>query len=78
MHNPVNHADQGNDDAADLLSLHYPDPVREKLADAELPGFKAEFDPAEAEAAGAFREDALSEGDALESAHDVPITPPAD
>jgi hypothetical protein len=36
------------------------------------PGFQAEFDPAEAEAAGAFVEDALSESDALASAHDAP------
>ncbi|MGV7209328.1 hypothetical protein ACLB1G_15895 [Oxalobacteraceae bacterium A2-2] len=78
MQNPEIHADQDNADDADLLSVQYPDPVKEKLADAELPGFQAEFDPAEAEAAGAFREDALSEADALDSAYDVPITPPAD
>jgi hypothetical protein len=47
--------------------------ARTKLADALTPGFQAEFDPAEAEAAGAFVEDALSESDALASAHDAPL-----
>jgi hypothetical protein len=46
------------------------DPVREKLADAQTPGYQAEFDPGEAEAAGAFTEDALTEADALASKHD--------
>jgi hypothetical protein len=44
--------------------------IHEKFADAMTPGFQAEFDPAEAEAAGAFVEDALTEADALDSAHD--------
>jgi hypothetical protein len=44
--------------------------LQTKLADAMTPGFIAEFDPAEAEAAGAFEEHALSEADALESATD--------
>lgn len=43
-----------------------------KLADAATPGYQAPFDPDEAEAAGAFQEDALTEGDALESAADLP------
>ena len=51
------------DDSASVLT---------KLADADTPGFQAEFDPAEAEAAGAFREDALSEADALDSTHEAP------
>ena len=46
-------------------------PVVEKLQDALTPGYQAEFDPAEAEAAGAFQEDALSEADALDSSHDT-------
>jgi hypothetical protein len=46
-------------------------PVSEKLQDATTPGYQAEFDPAEAEAAGAFEEDALSEADALASSHDT-------
>ena len=45
--------------------------VREKLADAMTPGFQAEFDPEEAERAGAFVEDALSESDAAESDADL-------
>jgi hypothetical protein len=45
--------------------------VREKLADAETPGYQAEFDPEEAERAGAFVEDALTEEDAIESAGDL-------
>ena len=47
-------------------------PLREKLIDAQTPGYQAEFDPIEAEAAGAFREDALTEADALASTHDHP------
>ncbi len=39
----------------------------EKLADAQTPGFQAEFDPDEAEQLGAFKEDALTEQDALDS-----------
>ena len=44
--------------------------LREKLADMETPAFEVEFDPEEAELAGAFLEDALSEQDALESSPD--------
>ena len=39
--------------------------IREKLIDAMTPGFQAEFDPDEADQAGAFIEDALSEEDAM-------------
>jgi hypothetical protein len=46
------------------------DAAREKLADAEVSGYQAEFDPDEAERAGAFVEDALNEQDALESTID--------
>ena len=45
--------------------------LREKLADAMTPGFQAEFDPEEAERAGAFVEDDLSEADAAESDADL-------
>ncbi|PTQ89951.1 hypothetical protein C8R30_13911 [Nitrosomonas nitrosa] len=44
--------------------------IKEKLLDAEIPGFQAEFDPLEAERLGAFKEDALSEEDALDSTID--------
>lgn len=48
------------------------DALREKLSDAETtPGFVVEFDPDEAEQAGAFVEDALSEAEALESSSDL-------
>lgn len=72
------------DDEDDLLhfntELVVQDPVHQKLADAQTSGYQAEFDPAEAEAAGAFIEDALTETDALDSAHDnahvVALPPP--
>jgi len=44
--------------------------LNEKLRDEQIPGFQVEFDPEEAENAGAFEEDALSEADALESSTD--------
>lgn len=48
------------------------DALHEKLSDAETtPGFVVEFDPDEAEKAGAFVEDALSESEALESSSDL-------
>jgi hypothetical protein len=53
------------------------DIVSEKLGDAETPGFVAEFDPDEAERAGAFNEDALSEADALDAMFELPIGHPA-
>ena len=42
-----------------------------KLTDVLTPGFVVEFDPVEAEQAGAFLEDALTEQDAHESDIDV-------
>lgn len=59
-----NPLDKGDSQDAALL---------EKLADALIPGFQAEFDPDEAEQVGAFQEDALSEQDALDSAVDSVI-----
>lgn len=48
------------------------DALHEKLDDAATPGFhQVEFDPDEAEQAGAFEEDALSEADALNSVLDL-------
>lgn len=41
--------------------------VNEKLNDAQTPGANVEFDPEEADLAGAFEEDSISEQDALES-----------
>ena len=45
--------------------------LREKLIDAMTPGYQAEFDPGEADRAGAFAESALSEADALASTDDL-------
>ena len=45
--------------------------LREKLVDSLIPGFAAECDPEEAQQAGAFIEDALSEADAAESSIDL-------
>ena len=45
--------------------------LREKLLDAQTPGYQVEFDPDEAERAGAFVENALSEQDAVESSSDL-------
>lgn len=47
------------------------DVVREKLTDAMTPGHQAEFDPEEAQHAGAFVEDALGEQDAADSSIDL-------
>lgn len=48
-----------------------PEILQQKMLDAQLPGFKAQFEPLEAEMLGAFSEDALNENDALESAIDI-------
>lgn len=45
--------------------------LQQKLLDAQIPGFKAQFEPQEAEMLGAFTEDALNEKDALDSAIDL-------
>jgi hypothetical protein len=57
------------DESVELSEL-----VHEKLIDAQAPGFQAQFEADEAELAGAFFEDALTEDDALESAVDVPAS----
>ncbi|TKW64686.1 MAG: conjugal transfer protein [Paracoccus denitrificans] len=49
--------------------------IRQKLIDAEIPGAVIEFDPEEADRAGAFVEDALSEEDAR--AAEDGLEPPA-
>ena len=45
--------------------------MNERMQDALVPGFEVEFDPEDAERAGAFEEDALSEADAKGSADDL-------
>ena len=62
MNRPPIDAETNNPDITEI--------IQEKLLDAEIPGFQAEFDPLEAERLGAFTEDALSEQDALESSID--------
>ena len=62
MHRPPTDAETDNPDIQEVIT--------DKLLDAEIPGFQAEFDPLEAERLGAFKEDALSEEDALDSAID--------
>lgn len=55
---------------AHLLSDHGPDHsalAAAKLSDAQIAGFEPEFSPQEADAAGAFVEDALDESDARET-----------
>lgn len=63
----MNH--ETNDNMADLVLAG--DAISDKLADALTPGYQAEFDPDEAERAGAFIEDALTEQDAAESGDDL-------
>ena len=45
--------------------------IREKFADALVPGCRIEFAPDEAEHSGAFVEDALNEADAADSSIDL-------
>lgn len=63
MNRPPMDAESNNPDLQDQV-------IQEKLLDAEIPGFQAEFDPLEAERLGTFKEDALSEEDALDSTID--------
>ena len=51
MHRPPIDAETNNPDITEI--------IQEKILDAEIPGFQAEFDPLEAERLGAFTEDAL-------------------
>jgi hypothetical protein len=58
-----------------LLPDHEPDRsalAAAKLRDAQVAGFEPEFSPHEAEAAGAFLEDALGEADARETGPALP------
>ena len=62
MNKPPIDAETNNPDIQEVIT--------DKLLDAEIPGFQAEFDPLEAQKLGAFTEDALSEQDALDSTID--------
>jgi hypothetical protein len=66
--NKTTGADTANPDAVLAAVLN------EKLADAQTPGFWAEFSPDEAELAGAFEEVALGEAEA--AASDIDLPPP--
>lgn len=54
-----------------VLQLTDDEALRQKLVDAMTPGFVVEFDPGEAERAGAFVEDALNEEEAADSMMDL-------
>ena len=76
--NTVLPAEEAANDSAISDTANAAAVLHEKLADAMTPGYQAEFDPEEAEQAGAFVEDALSEQDAVESDIDlVDATAPA-
>ena len=62
MNKPPIDAETNNPDIQEVIT--------DKLLDAEIPGFQAEFDPLAAQMLGAFTEDALSEQDALDSTID--------
>ncbi len=66
MHRPPIDAETNNPDIQEQV-------IQEKQLDAEIPGFQAEFDPLEAERLGAFKEDALTEQDALDSTIDYVV-----
>ncbi|MDR2925503.1 MAG: hypothetical protein LBU76_06095 [Azoarcus sp.] len=53
------------------MSTH-DDVLQQKLNDAAIPGAVIEFDPDEAERAGAFHDDALTELEAFTSSIDIP------
>lgn len=75
---PVVAATAANSDIADAAETSLNDRevrcqvLAQKLVDAQIPGFHAEFDPDEAELLGAFKEDALNEAEALDSSIDQP------
>ncbi len=51
--------------------MHSDDVITEKLADAALPGYQVEFSPDEAEAVGAFTENAIELNEAQDSSPDI-------
>ena len=64
---------EGSNDSIDDLEI-MDQVIKEKLLDAETPGFEAEFSPDEADSLGAFEETALTEKDALDSVIDQLLT----
>jgi hypothetical protein len=75
MTSPKNQTNASTDATAELPPVDdytsATEVLREKLTDAQTPGYQAEFDPDEAERVGAFVEDALSEEDAVDSNADL-------
>jgi hypothetical protein len=63
--------DMPNDEDVLVPTPSLAEVVHNKLRDAGTPAFLAEFDPEEAALAGAFVEDALTLGEALDSATDL-------
>ena len=59
-----------NDKRDVILTLVFLRFIGEKFDDAQTPGASVEFDPEEAELAGAFKEDSISEQEAIESSID--------
>ncbi len=68
----MSETEDSNDSTDDLEILGQV--IKEKLLDAETPGFEAEFSPDEADSLGAFEETALTEKDALDSMIDQLLT----
>ena len=64
---------EGSNDSTDDLEI-MDQVIKEKLLDAETPGFEAEFSPDEADSLGAFEETALTEKDAMDSVIDQLLT----
>ena len=64
---------EGSNDSTDDLEV-MGQVIKEKLLDAETPGFQAEFSPDEADSLGAFEETALTEKDAMYSVIDQLLT----
>lgn len=64
-------SDNGDKTNVDINHIDGEPPLDEKMTDILNPGYEVEFDPAEAELAGAFKEEAISEKDAVESSIDV-------
>lgn len=64
-------SDNGDKTNVDINHIDGKPPLDEKMTDILNPGYEVEFDPTEAELAGAFKEEAISEKDAAESSIDV-------
>lgn len=60
------------------VNFRKPDVLAEKMLDAAVPGFAVECDPEEAEAMGAFTEEALDGDEALTAALDLDMEDIAD